>query len=1037
MPRTARFTCLFVYLYLLFTVIPIYVNAQEGLENKRSRHYTTANDIYYDSVELDGEKVLFHQKVRRPNANFSLEEYLKSPAARRTTANNTASRIAAFTITTTTEPATCNIKKGKITIQASGGTAPYTYNIEGSPWQSSAVFYMGGPAPLTVGAKDATGATVYANVFVDNLVPVPDLFARMQVNPTGCATRDGVMELFATAGTPPYRYTFDFNSYQTSNVFNNITAGIYEPIVQDAMGCKRAYWFLSANATGCNISMGFAYSQSTCTNTGSVTLYPRGTTGPYTFSRDGILYQTSSDFVNLASGMHTFYVKDNAGSVSLFSIVISQFCEIVLQATVTDASCGSNDGVIVANASNGTAPYQYSLDGVNFQSSNTFSGLMPGNYTITVVDAFGGIKTLYTIVADDCPAVTATTVDAACGVANGIITATPTGGIGPFEYSIDGGLNYQSSNVFTGMAAGTYTVTIKDSRSLTGTTQVVVKDRCISVTAVGVNATCGASNGQITATAANALPPVQYSLDGSTWQSGNNFTGLGAGTYTVTIKDFGGLTASTVAVTISNTPAPGITANSTPAACNGKGGTVTVQAVGGTAPFLYSINGVNFQSNNLFPNIDAGVYSAWIKDANNCTANTQVQVIVDPTTAPRLAATVTTATCRNDDGIITAQVTGGSAPFQYSLNGTSWQPQRAFEKLPSGNYTLSVKDANTCIVTTPVVIPFTNTLTVEAGNNLTICEGTSVVLAAQTNVPAAAISWTPVAGLDQTGVLNPAASPTVTTKYYVRAGVGLCQDIDSLIVFVNPAPVAYAGTDTTICAGKSVRLYGNDGVTHRWSPATYLDDPHMANPVVNKPAVTTTYYLSITDANNCRSLKEDAITVWVTPPAVVYAGKDTSIVANQPLPLQAQDINKSGFTTYTWSPASGLNNPQIANPVARLANSVTYTVVAATPEGCEGTGTISIKVFKAADIYMPNAFTPNSDGRNDVLKALPIGIRQFQHLVIYNRWGEQVFYTNDPAVGWNGSNKGIQQAGTFVWKAAGIDYLGNAIQRKGVVLVIR
>ena len=103
-----------------------------------------------------------------------------------------------------------------------------------------------------------------------------------------------------------------------------------------------------------------------------------------------------------------------------------------------------------------------------------------------------------------------------------------------------------------------------------------------------------------------------------------------------------------------------------------------------------------------------------------------------------------------------------------------------------------------------------------------------------------------------------------------------------------------------------------------------------------------------------------------------------------------------------------------------------------------GVGSVSIKVYHVVDIFVPNAFTPNGDGHNDVLRAVPIGIRDFKYFVVYNRWGQQVFYTRDAAKGWDGSINGKpQDTGTYVWAAAGADFTGKGIQRRGTVVLIR
>jgi gliding motility-associated-like protein len=170
----------------------------------------------------------------------------------------------------------------------------------------------------------------------------------------------------------------------------------------------------------------------------------------------------------------------------------------------------------------------------------------------------------------------------------------------------------------------------------------------------------------------------------------------------------------------------------------------------------------------------------------------------------------------------------------------------------------------------------------------------------------------------------------------------------------------------------------------------------------------------------------------------VFAGNDTAIAIGQPIQLNALDINGSGIVQYSWSPTVGLNNSAIASPVLIANRDITYTVSVTTQTGCQGTDEINIKVYQGPEIYVPSAFTPNGDGNNDVLKALPVGIKDFRYFAVYNRWGQKVFYTSDPSRGWDGKlNNVAQDVGTFVWITEGIDYKGNIIQRKGTVTLIK
>lgn len=264
-------------------------------------------------------------------------------------------------------------------------------------------------------------------------------------------------------------------------------------------------------------------------------------------------------------------------------------------------------------------------------------------------------------------------------------------------------------------------------------------------------------------------------------------------------------------------------------------------------------------------------------------------------------------------------------------------------------------------------------------------------------------------------------------------------DIRSGLVYVIPPPVAHAGRDTIICFGNTLRLNGSGGSIYHWSPPAYLSNPEIANPVVRIPvAGTFNYILNVTGAGGCKALKTDTVSVTILPQAKVFAGRDTSIAVNQPLQLNAIDVNNSGFLNYTWSPPIGLNNPIIKNPVAILDKSIKYRVIARTAAGCEATDDIDIKVFLKADLYVPTAFTPNGDGLNDFAVVIPVGMKELKYFSIYNRWGELVFTTTDHSIGWNGIYKGKpQDSNAFVWIAMAIDYTGNVVRRKGTVTLIR
>lgn len=183
-------------------------------------------------------------------------------------------------------------------------------------------------------------------------------------------------------------------------------------------------------------------------------------------------------------------------------------------------------------------------------------------------------------------------------------------------------------------------------------------------------------------------------------------------------------------------------------------------------------------------------------------------------------------------------------------------------------------------------------------------------------------------------------------------------------------------------------------------------------------------------SNGCTS--NTATTPFFINQAVAFAGNDTIFIRNDPFQLIG-----TGGGSYQWSPATGLNDPGIANPIGVLDDDITYTLTVTTPEGCTDTDEINITIFKGSNVYVPTGFTPNGDGRNDRIQPYLVGIRQLDYFVVYNRWGQEVFHTKTPGAGWDGRINGIlQPTGVYVWRLQAVDYAGKVYQMKGSVTLI-
>jgi gliding motility-associated-like protein len=327
----------------------------------------------------------------------------------------------------------------------------------------------------------------------------------------------------------------------------------------------------------------------------------------------------------------------------------------------------------------------------------------------------------------------------------------------------------------------------------------------------------------------------------------------------------------------------------------------------------------------------------------------------------------------------------------------------------------------------------------------TVCVGTSRLY--KVNDPAVPSTYTwKIDGAVQSTTINQINITWNTPGVFLlsvqeHSNNGCDGDIRSGYVYVNAPPVPNAGPDTSICFGSSFRMNGSGGATYKWTPPNNISNTAISNPVFYSPiAGTFVYALSVQDVIGCKSVKNDTVKITVLPQVRIFAGNDTILAINQTAQLNVIDLTGSGFTNYLWSPGFGLNSNSIRNPVARFTSptDITYTVTARTAGGCIAQDDINIKVFLAADILVPNAFTPNDDKVNDVLRPILIGIKALKHFIVYNRYGQQIYFTSTPREGWDGRVNGMMQnTGNYVWVAEGIDYNGNTISRKGFAVLIK
>ncbi|MBL7784098.1 MAG: HYR domain-containing protein [Saprospiraceae bacterium] len=632
---------------------------------------------------------------------------------------------------------------------------------------------------------------------------------------------------------------------------------------------------------------------------------------------------------------------DGCYSIDIVQLVVNPLPIAIT--TVSNVLCnGGTSGTATAIPTSGQANFTYLWSASGAPTSASITGLAAATYTVTVTDGNGCSNTATAVVAQ--PAVLAATApvstNAACaGSATGTATAGQTGGTAPYSYSWSNG---SMNKTATGLAAGTYTVTITDANGCQTNTTVAITGPTtpLSVsTAVGTAPTCGLNNGTATATPAGGSTPYTYA-----WSNGQNMataTGLSAGTYLVTVTDNNGCTAFTaVTLTATGAPTASITAKTNVSCFGGSNGSATVSAAGGTGTYMYAWSTVPAQSTATASNLAAGVYQVTVT-SGGCTVVAAVEITQPTLVVAEVIAQANPLCATGSTGVATVNATGGTPGYTYAWPAAAGSQTTATATgLAPGTYTVTVTDINNCTATASVTLtaPTAVTATMTTPTNV-LCNGSATgmvsVIPSGGTAPYTAL-WSN--GKTDFNNMNLAAGTYTVTVTDAKGCTGtnsvtITQPATALSASVtastNPNCLGGANGSATVAG-----VGGTGAYSYFWSTT-----PTQTTATATGLSAGN-YLVTVQDANGCFTV----ISVNLTDPTGVNAAitAKTDVACFNGTNGSATVTAYGGGTPYTYVWSANAASQTTATATGLAAGVYTVTVTSAGNTACTAIATVQI-----------------------------------------------------------------------------------------------
>jgi gliding motility-associated-like protein len=807
--------------------------------------------------------------------------------------------VATPDLTITTSSTYCS-PMGTATAAVAYGTAPFTYSWNTTP-------------PRTTQTITGLAAGTYAVVVTDSkgcigrdtaiVVQAPAITPSITGTTSSCSGT-GSITVTATGGKPSYTYALDSGAYSTTNSFTSLNPGTYTVHIKDSIGCVKDTIVTIVNTGGLSLSATVTNVSCNGGANGSITLVGSGGKTPYQFKLGSGVYGTASSFTGLTAGTYSVSIRDSNNCVNqINAVVVSQSSLIVVSTTKTNVLCnGDLTGTVAISATGGNSPFTYSLNGGAYGASNTYSTLAAGTYPILVKDSLGCIQSSsVTLTQPTKLGLSYTAVTPACnGALTGYITIAGSGGATPYQFAL-GASSFGTSGAFTNLAAGTYVLHIKDANNCTkDSTITIAQPTALTVTATATQVSCyGGNTGAVTVTAAGGTTPYTYAVGAGTYSSTATFSSLIAGTYIFHSKDANGCIKDTTIV-ISQPAALAISTAATQPSCNGvANGTIAISGSGGTTPYQYSLNTSAFSSTSSFSGLTAGTYALHIKDANNCQKDTTITI--GQPTALNLSYTAAALLCNGNTTTVAMVGTGGTSPYQYSINAGTFSSTASYSGITAGTYILHLKDANNCTKDSSITITQPSVLTSSVNVTNVLCNGGtngSVTVMGAGGTP----GYTYAINTGVYGVTSIFGSLTAGTyTLHLKDANGCIKDTTITITHPSALTVSASATNPTCSAtpNGSASITGSGGIApyqYSLNGGTYGASGSFSG------LSAGSHLLRVRDANNCT---KDTTVTLIQPNAPSVSLSVTNILCNGNATGAATVTATGGTPAYAYALNTG------------------------------------------------------------------------------------------------------------------------------------